>query len=302
MAGEKRIRFAVVGAGRVGPVLGRILAENGHRPTAVISRTLRSARSGARFVGCRMAARDLRRIPEGTDLILLAVPHAGIGAVAEELARRREDFTGVAVCHASGIHTAEILAPVERKGGTTFSFHPLQTFPRDLARAAILPSARGIPFGIDGSRAGLRWGRRLARMLGGSAILIPPETRILYHAACVVSSNHLTTMLWIVERMFRAVGAGRPAPMRAVGPIVTATLANVLSTSPARALSGPVARGGVETLAEHLESVRRSLPELLPYFAAVSRETIALAEVKGSASPEAIRAMRQLLEPFIPHH
>jgi predicted short-subunit dehydrogenase-like oxidoreductase (DUF2520 family) len=106
-------------------------------------------------------------------------------------------------------------------------------------------------------------------------------------------------MLWIVERMFRTMGANSHAAMRAVRPIVRATLANVFSSSPAEALSGPIARGGVETLAEHLESVRRHCPELVPYLAAVSRETVALAEAKGSASPEAVRAMRQLLEPFV---
>jgi predicted short-subunit dehydrogenase-like oxidoreductase (DUF2520 family) len=298
MARGTALRFAVVGAGRVGPVLGRILVERGHRCTAVISRSLTSARRGRRFIGAGRTGTSVRSIPGDTNLIFITAAHGAVGEIVTSLAASRPSFRGIAVCHASGIHTAAILEPLRRMGGTVFSFHPLQTFPRDFTHGQILPSARGIPFGVDGTAAGLRKARRVARAFGGRAICIPPERRVLYHAACVVASNHVTTLLWIVERMFAKLGMKGEGSMAAVAPIIGATLANVFRRLPEQALSGPVARGGTETVAAHCAAVRRFLPELLPVFAAVSLETVALAEKRGSASRESIRAMRRLLIPL----
>ena len=244
MARRKRFSFAIVGAGKVGPVLGRILAERGYVCTAVVSRTRASARRGRRFIGAGLIATDVGAIPEGTDLIFITVAHGAVEGIVSGLAASRRSFRGISVCHASGIHTASILEPIRRKGGTVFSFHPLQTFPRDLTHAQILPSARGIPFGVDGSGAGIRRAHTLAHALGGRVLRIPPEMRVFYHAACVIASNHVTTLLWVVERMFTQMGTRGRRSMEAIDPIVRATLANSIRHLPERALSGPVARGG----------------------------------------------------------
>lgn len=298
MTRKRAIRFAIIGAGRVGPVLGRILVERGHRCTAVISRSGGSARRGRRFIGEGIAATGVGAIPEATRLILITAAHGAVEGIVSALAASRPSFRGIAICHASGIHTAAVLEPLRRKGGTVFSFHPLQTFPRDLTHAEILPVARGIPFGVDGSAAGIRKARVVARALGGSLLAIPPEMRVLYHAACVVASNHTTTLLWIVEQAFARMGIGGKKGMEAIEPIVRATLKNAVARQPERALSGPVARGGTETVAAHCDSFSRFLPEFLPVFASVSLETVALAEKKGTASRESIQAMRRLLTPL----
>ncbi len=283
MAARSRLRIAIVGAGKVGSVLGFVLVERGHTVTAVISRTLRSARAAGNLLKCRRVGTDLSLIPESTDIIFLATPHGAIADVAGRLAALPAyPFRRTAVCHASGMHTAAVLEPLRKRGAVVFSFHPLQTFPRDFPVRAIVPHARGIVYGVDGPPEGLRVARRLARALEGRCVLIPPDLRVLYHAACVAASNHVTTVLWIVQRMYdclRVKGA-RFYPM--FGPMIEATLANIARTSPAAALSGPIARGGPETVAGHFEALRQSLPALIPYFTAVSRETVHLASAKGS--------------------
>jgi predicted short-subunit dehydrogenase-like oxidoreductase (DUF2520 family) len=158
-----------------------------------------------------------------------------------------------------------------------------------------LDLARGIPFGVDGSASGLRHARRLASLMGGTLILVPPETRPLYHAACVVASNHLTTLLSVLEQMYHAAGIRRPAATEAFGPIMRATMLNAGKTSPAASLSGPIARGGVSTVAAHLSALGSAVPELIPYFVAVSRETVRLARRRGSITPGQERALLDVL-------
>jgi predicted short-subunit dehydrogenase-like oxidoreductase (DUF2520 family) len=244
---------------------------------------------------------DTGAIPGETDVIFIATPHDAIAGVARDLAVVDHlRFRRLAVCHASGIYDASVLDPLAARGAKVFSFHPLQTFPRDFAPARIVPHARGIFYGVDGSPAAIRVARRLARELDGTVVLIPPEMRILYHAACVVASNHLTTVLRVIEQMFQRITGGRVDFYRVFSPIIEATLNNVRISSPAGALSGPIARGGVGTVQQHLESLQRFVPELLPYFAAVSRETVRLALTKGSIDPAVAKTMEDLLR-SMPH-
>jgi predicted short-subunit dehydrogenase-like oxidoreductase (DUF2520 family) len=289
-------RIAIVGGGVVGSTLGRLFAEGGAEITAVVSRTTTSARRAGKFIGCRNVGTSVDAIPPRTTLIYITAPHDAISGVAAEigaldgLAHRK-----LAVCHASGILTAAALEPTARAGATVFSFHPLQTFPRGFRPAALLDLARGIPFGVDGSARGLRHARRLASLIGGTVMVVPPETRPLYHAACVVASNHLTTLLSVLEQMFHAVGVRRPAAAEAFGPIMRATMLNAERTSPAASLSGPIARGGVSTVSAHLDALGSAVPELIPYFVAVSRETVRLARRRGSITPGQERALLDVL-------
>jgi len=291
------LRVAIVGGGNVGAVLGRILRERGSVVTAVVSRKRVTARRAASFIGCRRYGDDIGEIPSATDIIYLAVPHSAIAEVAGALAASEAlPFGRMAVCHASGMLSADVLAPVGRRGALTFSFHPLQTFPRGFPPKRILPTARGIWYGIDGSPEGCRKARALARALGGHTIDIPPARRVLYHAACVVASNHLTGLLASLEEMHAAVTGTPRGALAPYGPILQATLGNVLATSPGAALSGPVARGGVETVRQHLEAVGRFCPGLLPYFARMTQETIRLAVRGGTLAPERRTAMEDLLK------
>jgi len=279
------LRVAIVGAGKVGLVLGKILREEGARISAVVSRTTASARRGAAFLGCRRSGTSLEVIPQETDLILIATPHDGVVQTAESLARRSDlDFRRLAVCHASGVLSASALSALEARGAAVFSFHPLQTFPRDFTLKAIVPRGRGIYFGVDGPLRGLRMARRVARMLKGRTVEIPPERRVLYHAACVIASNHLTAMLSVLQSVHRSIRPTDASFFAIYRPIIEATLANVSATSPEEALSGPVARGGTATVAAHLEALRSAVPEFLPYFTRMTLETVRLATRKGSLS------------------
>lgn len=295
------LRIAFIGAGNVCAVLGRILVENHHQVVAVVSRGMPSARRAGRFIGCRNVSTSLAAIPPDVEVIYLTTPHGAVADAARALAREgRFSFKKIAVCHASGMLTAAVLEPLARRGATTFSFHPLQTFPRDFTPRRILPTARGISYGVDGPPGGFRAAKRLAAALDGNVVRIRPDRRELYHAACVVASNHLTTVLWVLETLAIACGMDRRTARRAFIPIVDTTLRNVRSSSPAEALSGPIARGGVETVSRHLESVREHSPETLAYFRDISRETVRLAERKGTLTAAQREQFRQLLDAFTP--
>jgi len=293
---RRPLNVAIVGAGKVGTVLGRVLVEEGGRITAVVSRSRSSATSAASYLGCRIHADALTAIPPETDIVFITTPHDAVAGVASTLARLEGlEFGRMGACHASGMLTASVLEPLAERGSTVFSFHPLQTFPRSFPPRRIVPLARGICYGADGSAAGLRMARRFARALRGHVIEIPPEQRELYHAACVVASNHLTALLSVLQEMYGGVRGEKRPSLEPFRPIINATVVNVFATSPATALSGPVARGGVDTVARHLEAVRASLPALMPYFTRMTLETARLAVERGTLTPERRKALENLV-------
>ncbi len=299
---RNRWRVAIVGPGRVGLVFGKALKKRGDAIVAVVGRGAASARNGGRFLGCSNVGTELEIIPPETNAVLLTVPHSAVEQVAQNLARLGHlRFPRTGFCHASGMLTAAALAPLAERSGTVVSFHPLQTFPRDFSPEDILPTLPGIWYGVDGDAKGLRFARALAARLRGKAVVIPTELREYYHAACVVASNHLTALLGVLEEMHGAMnihGASYDALFR---PIIETTLRNVVETSPARALSGPVARGGTETIGRHLETIRQHSPELLPYYTAMTLATVRLALAKGSIDPLRAAEFRGLVDAYSPH-
>jgi predicted short-subunit dehydrogenase-like oxidoreductase (DUF2520 family) len=296
------LNIAIIGAGTVGSVLGRILVENRHRITAVVSRTVSSARRCGRFLSCRTVSSSIDVIPQKTQVIMITTPHGAVENVVRALADRAGvSWKGVAVCHASGMLTADVLAPLRAVGATVFSFHPLQTFPRDFPPRKIVPSARGIVYGVDGPPEGLRMARRLARALEGRVLLVPPELRAFYHAACVVASNHLTVLLGILGAFYEDIAPGRRDVLDTFSPILQATIENVRRTSPSQALTGPVARGGVDTLEGHFEAMTRHAPALIPYYARMTLETVRLAMEKHSLTTQQVNDLTQLSLSYLNH-
>jgi predicted short-subunit dehydrogenase-like oxidoreductase (DUF2520 family) len=290
------VNIAIVGAGKVGSVLGKALAASGEKIVAVVSRSNRSASQTGKYLRCRNTSTSLAVIPPRTDLVMVMTPHRAVEEVVHKLSTIAHlRFKRLAVCHASGILNAEVLAPLAKKGATVFSFHPLQTFPRDFTPEEILPTVRGIFYGVDGSKKGIAAAKRLAKKLDGKILLVKPEMRAFYHAACVVASNHLTTMLWILEQMFAALKTNERKFFPVFEPIMNAALRNAARTSPAKSLSGPIARGGVETVSHHFESLQRFAPNLVPYFGSMSAETTRLAEFKGSIDQEQARTLYNLI-------
>lgn len=290
---------AIIGGGRVGTTLGRVLVQEGHRVACVISRTAKSARVSAEFIGCELASTDLQAIPDQVNLILIATPHGAIADVARALGRLERSFKGVAVCHASGMLTASVLDPLKAKGATVFSFHPLQAFPRTFAFEEILPNVRGIYYGVDGPAAGLRAAYVLARALKGAVVEVPPAMREFYHAAAVVASNHLTTLFGVLRRMSLEFAPQEADWMSMYFPIIMASIGNARAATPEVALTGPVVRGGVDTVARHLDALQRYTPDVVPFYAAVSMETTELASRSGTLTPAQKEELLRLLDQYL---
>src|SRR5205807_9712118 len=132
--------------------------------------------------------------------------------------------------------------------------HPVQTFPdaasavERLAGAWIAVTAES-PDGYDRAES-------LARDVGGRPFRVAGDRKPLYHAAAVFASNYVVAVLGIAEELFRAAGVTNP--MEVAGPLVRASVDNVVRLGPAEALTGPAARGDAGTVDLNLTALAQT--------------------------------------------
>ena len=108
--------FAIIGAGRLGMTLGRLLHRRGLVVTGLSCRSLRSARHARAFIGAGEPTTSNAQAAARAALVLLATPDREIAAVARELARARLPWRGRIAAHTSGAVSSAALDPLRRRG------------------------------------------------------------------------------------------------------------------------------------------------------------------------------------------
>jgi predicted short-subunit dehydrogenase-like oxidoreductase (DUF2520 family) len=246
------LSIGIAGAGRLAQALGRQLQERGQPITAIASRSPDHARIAASFIGG-----DVQPVPFDQlhcDRILIAVPDSAI----VEVAQRLPPSVTVAL-HTCGAHGADLLNPLRDRGVSCGSLHPLQTFAAPEAGYRALP---GIFFAIDGGGDAFAWAREIVSLLNGSVLRIPADARALYHAAAAMAGNHLIAMIDAAVQTMRKAGPTESTALLALAPIMRASLENALAIGPTQALTGPVQRGDLATIAAHLHALEHVAPAI----------------------------------------
>ena len=164
-----RKEFAIIGAGRLGRTLGRLLLRHGHAPAGLSCRSLRSARQARAFIGGGEPTTSNTRAAARAALVLMATPDREIAPVARELARARLPWAGRIVAHTSGAVSSAALEPLRPRGALLASIHPLTS----IATAHPDADFHGTPFAIEGDARAVRVLRSLVLDLGGLPVTIP---------------------------------------------------------------------------------------------------------------------------------
>ncbi len=276
----------VVGAGRTGRALGRLIHRAGVPIGAVTCRSLERAREAVAFIGGGTAAAGL---PPGrsSGLVLVCVPDGAVAEVAAGLDVAR----GTVVAHVAGALGSEAVAGA--RGAEPGSLHPLRSF-ADPERAAA--SFAGTACAVEGTPAAAAALRELVGRIGGVALEVAPGGKPAYHAGAVFASNYLVALLHAAERLFESAGIPREAGRPALARLAEGTLENVKISGPREALTGPVERGDDRTVARHVEALRRVAPDLAAPYAALGRMALELARSRGSVGRDAAERVAAALE------
>jgi predicted short-subunit dehydrogenase-like oxidoreductase (DUF2520 family) len=283
-----RLRVGVVGAGRVGAVLGAALHRVGHVPVAVSAVSQGSlARAQALLPG--VPVRPVDDVVRGADLVLLTVPDDALADLVTGLVATGALQRGTLVAHTSGRHGLAVLEPALAAGALPLALHPALPF---AGTAVDVERLVGAAFGVTAPEPLLLVAEALVVEMGGEPVRLTEEQRPLWHAALAHGANHLTTLVASAADLLRAAGVAEPGPVLA--PLLGSALDGALRRGD-DALTGPVARGDAGTVAAHLEALAATAPDVLPSYVAMARLTADRALATGRLDPERAGALLAVL-------
>ena len=284
-----RLRVGIIGAGRVGAVLGAALSAAGHDVVAASGLSTASAERAARLLpGVPLLPAD--QVVAASDLVVLAVPDDTLPGLVAGLAGTGAWRAGQLAFHTSGAHGLAVLEPAERAGVLPLALHPAMTFtgaPEDADRLS------GSPFGVTSAPAYRPVAETLVLEMGGEPFFVAEADRTLYHAALVTGANHLVTLVAEAADLLRTAGVGEPA--RILAPLLTAALDNGLRRGD-RGLTGPVSRGDVGTVGRHVEALADRAPAAVASYVAMARRTTERALDAGRLKPHEGAPLLDLLD------
>ncbi len=208
----------IIGPGRAGGALATALSDAGWLVDGPLGRD-----------------HDRATATTGARVVLLAVPDGAVAELAALLAPGE-----AVVAHVAGSLGLDVLAPHQ----SVASVHPLVSLPDVRIGARRITGAW---FAVAGDPVAAE----LVDALGGRAVEVVDEDRVIHHATAAVAANHLVALLGQVERLARRVGV----PLEAYLDLARGALDNVAEVGPAAALTGPVARGDRATVARHLAAI-----------------------------------------------
>ena len=267
----KKLSLTIIGGGRVGQSLGKLLVQSGLVDLKfIVDLNLTAANCAVEFIGEGVAL-DSFSLLEPTALYFIAVEDAQIHPVAEKLSSKF-DLSGSTIFHASGALSSEILKVTN---ANVASIHPIRSFASP--EQSVL-DFKGTYCGVEGDKSALALLTPLFTAIGGQCITIDSTQKTIYHAGAVIASNFLPLLIESSIQCYLKAGLTREVAMALVEPLAKDTLANIFKVGVKPAMTGPVVRGDFEVIDAHKKQLSHFLPDEAKLYSYLTEELLKLAK------------------------
>ncbi|CAN5899519.1 Rossmann-like and DUF2520 domain-containing protein [soil metagenome] len=283
-------RLTIIGAGKVGCVLGRqFVRHQVFQLAQVCNRSLASAQQAWQFIAADTGtAADTNGVAavadfadlQAADVTMLTVPDDQIAATCTALLARGVLRPGSIVFHCSGAKASTELAAASALGVLVASLHPVRSF-ADVAKVAA--SFAGTICSLEGDAAALQVLAPALQASGATVVQISAANKLLYHAGSVFASNYLVTLMETAMQAYQAAGIPPALATAMAEPLARQTLDNVFQMGTVSALTGPIARGDMHTVKAQQQQVADWNADAGALYAAFMPATAALAQLKNGA-------------------
>jgi len=293
----QRRTVAIIGAGRVGGSIGYLLNKAGYVVEAVITRSMDSAWRAAAFIGAGEPKTDLAAAGS-SEIIFITTPDRVIQPVCEKLAATGALMPGSLVIHMSGAHSLGLLDAARSAGAYRAVLHPLQSL---ASREQGIQTLPGSYFRVEADPEVLERARLVVAAMVGIELALPDwkpdaDSMALYHAGAVAVSNYFVALVDYGLKFYQALGANKQEALKAVLPLIRGTLHNVETLGIPDALTGPIVRGDIETVRDHLNAIRKRAPELLDLYRELAKHTLTVAKDRRSLTRETILEFSRVIK------
>jgi len=283
------IKLGFIGAGTVGTALSVRLSNKDYQVIAVSSRSQTSARKLAQAVSGCHAFNNNQDAADAAELVFITTPDDTIASVASAIQWHR----GQSVVHCSGALSTDILEPAKKLGAQIGSFHPLQTF------AGVKQAIENIPgstFALEAEEPLLNTLKDMAIAIDGHWIELKASDKVVYHAAAVIACNYLVTLVKLATDLWQNFDIPQSQTTRALLPLIRGTIHNIDTVGIPQCLTGPIARGDIETIKKHLDALQQVAPALVPIYQELGLQTIPIALAKGKINQQRAEELQTVLK------
>lgn len=240
------MNISFIGAGKVGMAIGKYISKQ-HDVLYYYSKTESSAIKAATYVSCQSTT-DITQLIDASELIFITTSDDAIEMVSKEISLLNVCFDNKLFVHMSGALTSQSLNSLEKKGAKTCSLHPLQTFSSIDAAVYDLENTY---FSVEGDVLM----EAFVRHLGNPYFTLTKDQKTKYHLSACIFSNYLVTLMDFGTKMLNDIGIDEDQGLKAMKPLIDATLSNIYKKGIKASLTGPIQRGDTITLEKHMSEL-----------------------------------------------
>lgn len=131
---------------------------------------------------------------------------------------------------------------------------------------------------IEGHKKHIEYLKMLFLHLGNDVAIINKENKSLYHAAAVTVSNLVLGLINNGVNYLEACGFTKEMAINALYPLIENNLRNVKERGTVNSLTGPIERGDLSTVINHLNVIPEEDKEL---YRLLSKNILKIAKVKN---------------------
>lgn len=244
----------IIGAGRLGKNIALALSTAQLISSfSICNRNLTSTQNACHEIGSGRAVNKIELLPEA-EITWICCNDDAIQSVVEILTKSPTLKPNSFVIHCSGVLSSALLTPLRKKGCLIASFHPLKAFKINYLDPTAFDQVDCV---LEGDNEVCEWLKNAFTQLGANLIAIKPEAKAIYHAAACMASNYLITLAACSEELFLKAGINTRQSRQMIVKLMQGNLDNLQHTEYiAEALTGPLARGDIETISLHLKTIQ----------------------------------------------
>lgn len=199
-----RLRVGIVGAGRVGPVIGAALAGAGH---AIVSITSGSDDDRVAAILPGVPLREPQDVVRESQLVVIAVPHDQLEGLVTGLAELDAWQPGQLVMHTDPAFGTDVLAPALARGVIPLAIHPAIAF---TGTSIDLRTLVGAYAAVTAPAPVLPIAQALAVELGCEPVIIAESDRAAYAEGVTTATDFSRSIIRQATDLLRSAGVAEP--------------------------------------------------------------------------------------------
>jgi predicted short-subunit dehydrogenase-like oxidoreductase (DUF2520 family) len=221
-----RLGIGIIGAGKVGPVIGAALASAGHAIVG-ISAISESSRERADAMLHGVPILEIPAIVERSELVILAVPAGELVSLVAGLAATGAWQPGQLVMHTAAEFGTGVLMPATASGAIPLAIHPAVSFTGTTIDLAQLVGAY---FAVTAPVPVQPIGQALVVEMGGEPIIVAERDRAAYAEAIATATSFSSAIVDQATSLLASIGVESPGTI--LGPLVRSSVENALRRVP----------------------------------------------------------------------